>query len=165
MEENDDKLFECDKQSRKRFNEFLFKNNYASFVEMLPVNDYLDMRFIDTFKQREHYVEIKQRKLKYLTEKEIYIEDLKFNNLLRIGGSYGYLVTFFGDDLKHMMIHKTTSILDSKKEYFTANKYTVKDSQDELKEIRCIDTKLASYFIYDDNLNNYVKVDYETFIQ
>ena len=165
MEENDDKLFECDKPSRKRFNEFLFKNNYASFVEMLPVNDYLDMRFIDTFKQKEHYVEIKERNIKYLKEKELYIEEYKFKNLLKIGGSYGYLVTFFNDNLKHMMIHKSISILDSKKEYFTANKYSVKYSQDELKEIRCIDTKLASYFIYDDNLNNYVKVDYETFIQ
>ena len=64
MEENDNKLFECDKQSRKRFNEFLFKNNYASFVEMLPANDYLDIRFIDTFKQKEHYVEIKERNIK-----------------------------------------------------------------------------------------------------
>ena len=162
---NDDNLFKCDEKSRERFKEFLLKNNYATEVTLLAVDDYQDVMFIDSFKQREHYVEIKQRDEKYVNTDEIIIEESKFNNLLRIGGSYGYLVTFFGKDLNKMMIHKSIKILDSKQGYMRASKYTVKYSESELKEIRYIDTKLASYFIYDNEIKNYIKVDYNRFIQ
>lgn len=161
---NEDKLFKCDENSRDKFKEFLLKNNYATQVTLLPDTDYQDVMFIDK-KNIEHYVEIKHRDIKYLKYDDLYLEEKKYNNLLRIAGSYGYIINFFGEDMSKLMIHNYSQYKDARMEYFTASKYTVKYSEAQLKEVRCIEAKKGSFFIYDKILQNYKKVDYDTFIQ
>ena len=67
--------------------------------------------------------------------------------------------------MSKLMIHNYYQYKDARMEYFTASKYTVKYSEAQLKEVRCIEAKKGSFFIYDKILQNYKKVDYDTFIQ
>lgn len=162
--DNENKLFECDKQSRLRFKDFLLKNGYAKEVTLLPNNDYQDIMFLNK-NNKEQYVEIKQRASMYSTEENLYLEEKKFRRLLQIGGSYSIIVNFFGEDMSKMIIHTSKQFYDARLESITAGKYSVKDSEKELKDVRCIEARKGTCFIYDESTQNYKRVSYERFIQ